>query len=820
MDESTSYVFGSYRLLPAQRTLQCGGYPVRLGGRAFDVLVALVERRDRTVSKLELVEIVWPRLVVEPNNLQVQIGTLRKLLGHGSVATVPGRGYRFTMAVAIEGTSGADPAGEVDDRVSHASWPGNLPPWIAPLLGRDEAMLVLLDELDRHAWVTVVGPAGIGKTRLAQSAAKALLPKMPAGVWWIDLTPLTEPASVAHAVALAMKLSMEGRGDPVEAIAHALDSASSLLVLDNCEHQLEGVRTFLARLRPTTTDLHVLVTSQEVVRGPDEHVFRLDPLSLPSDNSLPTVLASGAAALFAARAQASDRQFSLSDANAAAVADICRRLDGIPLAIELAAARVPLLGVDGLRAKLDKRFDVLTSADRNAHRRHKTLRDALDWSHQLLSGPESTVFRRLGVFAGSFTLEAAQAVAEDEQSLDRWDVLEHLGALVDKSLVVAEGQPIPRYRLLESIRLFALERLMESAETDATRSAHRDHYLFVTETAHDAVVSGKPEGLLLLDRERENLFLALAWQRADDDGQKGLRMACAMHRYWTSRGLVTRGLQSLRSALSHPGVRGASKARFLAEMSAVTFSAVAGQNDEAVAHALRATGFARDLRDQASLGMALARLGLMLLRRGDLADADRCSQEALSIARKVASPRPLCTALELLASVHAQRGRYDLAREAEEEILTVTRKTSDLRNLLVAHLNLASTNLRLGDEVSSREHLLQSLELLSTVDSEFHGIYFLRVLASLAALVQRHEEAIQLYAAYEVQGQRTGVCETMQSEELDRLSKSREALPDTDRQRADQSARAWMYDEAMAFAASAIQGMGASAIQNRMTAAP
>lgn len=820
MDDSTGYVFGSYRLVPAQRLLLSGGYPVKLGGRAFDMLLALVERRDRTVSQLELVELVWPRLVVEPNNLQVQIGTLRKLLGHGAIATVPGRGYRFTMAVASAGIHAAGDAGDNDTPESPASRSSNLPPWIAPLLGRDQALAALLGELDRRAWVTVVGPAGIGKTRLAQSAAKALLPKMPAGVWWVDLAPLTEPASVAHAVALAMRLPMEGRVDPVDVIARELDAASSLLVLDNCEHLLEGVSSFLARLRPATTDLHVLVTSQEVVHGPDEHVFRLDPLSLPGDDSLSAALASGAATLFAARAQAGDRQFALSDANCAAVADICRRLDGIPLAIELAAARVPLLGVDGLRARLDKRFEVLTSADRNAQRRHRTLRDALDWSHQLLTAPERAVFRRLGVFAGSFTLEAAQAVAEDEHGLDRWDVLEHLGTLVDKSLVVAEGQPMPRYRLLESMRLFALERLMEHAETDAARSAHRDHFLFVVEAAQDAVSSGRPEGLALLDMERENLFLAVAWQRADDDGRKSLRLASAMHRYWMSRGLVTCGLQSLRSALSHPNVRGASKARFRAEMSAVVFSAFAGEKDEAVAHALRAIGYARELQDQDSLGAALARLGMMLLRRGDLADADRCSQEALAIARKVGNPYPLCQALELVSSVHAKRGDFELAREAEEEFLSTIRQTSDLRNLLVAHLNLASTNLQLGDTATSREHLLQALELLATVDSEFHGLYVLRVSASLAAVGQRHEEAIQLYAAYETQGQRIGVGESMQTEELDRLSKARQALPDTRCQRADQSARAWMYDEALAFATRAIQAMGPPADQARYADAP
>lgn len=817
MDASITYSFESYRLVPAQRLLLSGGFPVKLGGRAYDMLVALVERRDRTVPKQELVDLVWPRLVVEQNNLQVQIGTLRKLLGHGAIATVPGRGYRFTMAVKVSGTV-ADRAASVSDDTGLATVANtNLPPWSPPLLGRDAALSALLEDLDQHAWVTVAGTAGVGKTRLAQAAARALLQKMPAGVWWVDLAPLTEPEAVAHAVALAMNLPLKGAVDPVEAIARALDAAPSLLVLDNSEHLLEGVSRFLTRLRPATQELHLLITSQEIVHGPDEHVFRLDPLSLPEDDSLDSALDSGSAALFAARAQACDRQFTLGEGNCATVADICRRLDGIPLAIELAAARIPLLGVEGLRARLDKRFEVLTSPDRTSQRRHRTLRDALEWSHQLLSTPERTVFRRLGVFAGSFTLEAAQAVAEDELGLDRWEVLENLGTLVDKSLVVAEGQPIPRYRLLESMRLFALERLMEHAEVEAARSAHRDHFLFVVEAAQEAILAGRPEGLALLDLERENLFLALAWRRGDDDGLKGLRLARAMHRYWTSRGLVTSGLQSLRAALNHPGIRGASQPRLRAELAAALFSALAGETDEAVAHAIRATGYARELHDEDGLGTALARLGMMLLRRGDLVDADRCAQEALAIARKSSRPESLCMPLELVSSIEAGRGNLLQAREAEEEILAVTRTTHDLRNLLIAHLNLASTNLRLADQAGAREHVLQALQLLSTVDSEFHGAYILRVSASLAALGQRHEEAVQLHAAYETQGLRIGVGESMQTDELERLTRARDALPDTRRMLADQSARQWNYDEALRFAASAIQAIGPPASEDRRT---
>jgi predicted ATPase/DNA-binding winged helix-turn-helix (wHTH) protein len=464
MSTDTVYVFGSFRLLPARRALLCDERPVKLGARALDMLLVLVERCNRVVTKNELLELVWPGLVVEENNLQVQVVTLRRLLGHPAITTVPGRGYRFTLPVRREG----EPAG-----------PAPVPEPPAPpraidsaLIGREEDLRALLELLAGQHLVTVTGPAGIGKTTLAVAAARRLAEENGGGgSWWVELASLSDAALVAPTVARALGVTADGPAGAMRAIAEALRGRTGLLVLDNAEHLLDSVASVVAAIRQQAPSASMLVTSQEVLRVGDEHVYRLAPLGLPAAHDLASASASGAVALFAARARAASAGFVLNGANAATVIDICGRLDGIPLAIELAAARVPLLGVEGLRTRLDERFRLLTAGSRAALRRHQTLRAALEWSHGLLTAREQALFRRLGTFVGSFTLEAAQALAEDEE-MDRWSVLDHLGSLVDKSLLLVEGDAIPRYRMLDSTRLYALEQLSAAQETASYARRH------------------------------------------------------------------------------------------------------------------------------------------------------------------------------------------------------------------------------------------------------------------------------------------------------------------------------------------------------------
>ena len=523
MPYPTTYVFVPFRLVPDQRLLTVDDKPLKLGGRAFDTLLALVERRDRTVSKHELLDVVWPRLVVEENNLQVQIGALRKLLGHPAIATVPGRGYRFTLPVEVEWPSSDDQsaatasvattrAPEADASMAREpSSASNVPKQHGALYGRDDDMLRVQALLAPHRAVTIAGASGVGKTRLAQAVAGAARNEFPGGVCWVELAAVADDALVPAAVAHALGMQIgDGRG-ATEAVLSMISERRLLLVLDNCEQVLKGVSAFVDAAIAEASDIRFLVTSQEVLRVTDEHVYRLPPLDVSTIVEVAQVQASGAGALFCARATAAAPRFALTPENVAAVVEICHQLDGIPLALELAAARVPLLGVEGLRLRLRERFSILTAGARIVLRRHQTLRAALEWSHGLLSAEEQTVFRRIGIFVGGFTLESAQRVADDE-TMDQWDVLEHLGALIDKSLVVAEGEHVPRYRMLETTRLYALERLADAGETARLTELHAKAMLALL-SVYDRPTRFRslPADRAALEAELDNVRTAVDW---------------------------------------------------------------------------------------------------------------------------------------------------------------------------------------------------------------------------------------------------------------------------------------------------------------------
>jgi predicted ATPase/DNA-binding winged helix-turn-helix (wHTH) protein len=540
---SAAYRFGSFELQPDQRRLLVDGRPVALGPRAFDVLLALVERAGQLVSKNELLDLVWPGLVVEENNLQVQISTLRKLLGPQAIATIPGRGYRWALAADHASTQDAKSKSAPPASSAGSAALPDVPTELPALYGRSEDVAALRELIRYHALVTVVGPAGIGKTRLAQAVAHELEDAFADGVRLVELASLADPDLVAATMARALGIAV---GDPHTALGltvQALASQRLLLVLDNCEHLLDAVDRVVAALRKGAPTVHVLATSQELLRHSDEHVYRLGALALPDEVTAARAREAGAIELFAARVKALEPRFLVSDANVAAVVDICRRLDGIPLAIELAAARVPLLGVEGVRERLDERFRLLTAGSRLALRRHQTLRAALEWSYSLLSEPEQRVFDGLGVFAGGFSLESAQRLATDAD-IDEWAVLDHLGALVDKSLVIADGGSA-RYRMLETTRAFALERLASRGATTAMLRRHAEVMLTLFERFYrDITAGGASPGDLLkrLGADLDNLRGAIHWASGPDGD---LRTAIALvGASGAGRGFLTRaGLQ-------------------------------------------------------------------------------------------------------------------------------------------------------------------------------------------------------------------------------------------------------------------------------------
>ncbi|WP_280155519.1 winged helix-turn-helix domain-containing protein [Piscinibacter sp. XHJ-5] len=470
---SGSLRFGRCELQPRERRLLVDGKPAPLGARAFDVLVALAERSDRLVSKHELLDLVWPGLVVEENNLATQVSSLRKVLGGDIIATIPGHGYRFTAAFEPDPAREASRprAAQRPEAPSPADASSNLPAVLSALIGREADLAAVRQLVSEHRLVTLAGAGGIGKTRLAEAAAHSMRSAFADGVWMVELAAIADPALVPTAVAQTLRISLPGEASPLDELVARIRSEAMLLVLDNCEHLVGAVSALVDALLRQAPRLHILATSQQLLRVGGERVMRVGTLAVPEDAGLDRASQHGAVALFVERVAALQPGFALTDRNVAAVIDICRCLDGVALALELAAARVPLLGVQGVRDRLGERLRMLTGGSRVSMPRHQTLRAALDWGHALLSRDEQAVFRRLGVFAGGFGLELAQQVASDE-AIDAWAVLDHLGTLVDKSMVVTEPGEVPRYRLLETARAYALERLAEAGEEAALRKRH------------------------------------------------------------------------------------------------------------------------------------------------------------------------------------------------------------------------------------------------------------------------------------------------------------------------------------------------------------
>jgi predicted ATPase len=492
--------------------------------------------------------------VVEENNLQVHVSALRKLLGPQTITTIPGRGYRFTLDDSGSAPQpAAAPSAPPRPAQGPARTPGNLPARLPELFGRADDVRAVRELLAVEALASIVGAGGIGKTRLAlevgsEFSASNVDSPFADGVWWIELAALSDPAMVPNAVAQVLGVSRAAERPLADTLVAVLREQRLLLILDNCEHLLDAVATLVEVLLRNCPGVRVLLTSQEPTRLPEERAYRLGSLAVPAMTDAVDANA-GAIALFIARAQAADRLLRFDAPALATVAEICRALDGIPLAIELAAARVPLLGFAGLRDRLHERFKMLTGGSRMLLRRHQTLRAALEWSHGLLSDDERVVFRRLAVFAGGFSLPLAQAVAADER-IDGWAVLDLLGHLVDKSLVTIDAQDNvagPHYRLLETARAYAFEQLGAAGETQAWLRRHAQALyemllaLYPTRWTHDAATRGRATA------EIDNLRAALDWAAAPGgDPALGQALHGVSQIIWHDRGLLIEGQERYR----------------------------------------------------------------------------------------------------------------------------------------------------------------------------------------------------------------------------------------------------------------------------------
>jgi predicted ATPase/DNA-binding winged helix-turn-helix (wHTH) protein len=714
----------------AERQLLLGGEPARLGARAFDVLLALIEHRDRTVSKNELLELVWPGLVVEENNLQVQISSLRKLLGPQAIATIPGRGYRFTAAVYEQGSgqrpaAATPPAVAAPSRAEEMPRKNNLPELLPPLYGRRDDLAHVRALLDEHRVVSIVGAAGIGKTRLAQAAADQLRDAYEDGVWLVELAALSDGELVATETIRALDLPQSHGEAAVRSIAHTLRAQSLLLLLDNCEHLLEAVAAMVDAISQTAPEVRILITSQEPLKTAAEHVYRLGTLPVPASALLNDAQASSAVQLFVSRAQAATPGFALTASNAAAVAEICTRLDGIPLALELAAARVPLLGIDGLRERLDVRLQLLTGGSRFVLRRHQTLRAALDFSHGLLSSEEQTVFRRLGVFAGSFAVETAQEVGADE-AIDSWSVLDHLGALVDKSMVVAEGGKFPRLRLLETTRAFALEKLAESAETTSLLGRHARAMARLVSRMHDEFWHlSDQDWLPRYEPDLDNLRAALTWSLRND-AELAIALAGDSRPLWLELALQPEALVHCEAALAQLGADTPPRAagRLWHALGSMLGNSRPAGSGEAAA---RAIDLLRDADDPGTLAAALMNVAQWA------ASPPTRQFDALEALRRLSRPSWPARMRLLLpnasARAHRTAGRYAEARRDYELARDLAASCGAAQWCNAMQGNVADIALIMGDVDAAIESYRELAQRMAPLRDK---LFYMYALASLA----------------------------------------------------------------------------------------
>ena len=493
-----------------ERRVLRAGVAQPLGSRAFDLLRVLIERRGQVVTKDELMLLVWPGLVVEENNLTVQISAVRKAIGAEAIRTVPGRGYQLAAdAVAIDPLTSA----------SAAAPAGNLPAQPTRFLGRDEELAAVVVLLDEARMVTLTGVGGIGKTRLSLQAAAAVAPRFTAGAWWIELASVVDPGAVGHAVAGVLGVSQQAGKTIEQALVEALARRHLLLVLDNCEHLIDAAAALAHTLLVGCAQVTLLATSREALAVDGERAWPVPALSVQGGEASPAV------ELFVERARGVAAGFELGE-QAATVAEICRRLDGIPLAIELAAARVRAMSPAQIRDRLDQRFQLLTSGTRGAQARHQTLRHAVQWSYDLLPEPQREVLSRASVFAGGFTLEAAERVCVGGQ-VEAPHMLDILDSLVRKSLLTADpSAEVARYGMLETIRQFSEERLIERHQAAATRRAHARFVADDTDARFAIWRSPRQrEAHEWLDREMGNLRIAFRWAMDHADVAVAARIA-------------------------------------------------------------------------------------------------------------------------------------------------------------------------------------------------------------------------------------------------------------------------------------------------------
>jgi predicted ATPase/DNA-binding winged helix-turn-helix (wHTH) protein len=685
--------FGPFRLFPKRRLVEKDGVPIGLSGRALDILILLIERAGEVVSKKELTARVWPDVVVTDGSLRFHVSVLRKALGDGQtgaryVTNVPGRGYCFVAPILQ-----SDSIGPPTEQSYPADKTHNLPRQLTRLVGRDETIESISAQLLNRRFVTIVGPGGIGKTSVAISVASALLAAFDGAIRFVDLGPLTDPQLVPST--LASLLGLPARATySASSLVKVLGQKRILLVFDSCEHVIETASELAQQLIQGTPHAHILATSRESLRVEGEQIHRLFPLAGPPDDAALTAaeaLSFPAAQLFVERISMATNGFSLCDADAPAVANICRKLDGIPLAIELAAARIDAYGIGGTSTLLDDRFRLFWTGRRTALPRHQTLSAALDWSYDLLPEFERIIFRRLAVFVGNFTLEAARFVAPGDDQ-DGTASIDAIASLVAKSLVTADsGEMQARYRLLDTTRAYAAEKLKSAGEAARIGHRHAIYYRQLLEATSSALAAAVPGKLYAACvSEVDNIRAALKWALGNGgDAMTGVALAAASAPFWLEMSMLTECKRWTEAGLNKLDEAGARSTRFeMVLQNALCTSDILtrGFSDTVRAALTRAGELAEMFHDIDHQMLALVGLATHCHRLELFHEGLSLSRKAEATAKEIADPLPSWIAHSLLSTSYFFLGEYADALSNAQKVHRVT--TPEVRRAHIVRIGL------------------------------------------------------------------------------------------------------------------------------------
>jgi predicted ATPase/DNA-binding NarL/FixJ family response regulator len=649
----------------------------------------------------------------------------------------------------VVGSAEAKPGPRTLERPRH-----NLPLELSSFVGRGKELAEVKQLLGNTRLLTLTGPGGCGKTRLALAAASELVEGFEDGVWMVDLASLSDRALVPQTIASTLGVREQPGRLLTETLSEYLASKKVLLVLDNCEHLIDACAELAEEMLHSCPELRVLATSREALGITGEVAWLVPSLSLPDLRRLPDIeslLRYEAARLFVERTVAVKQSFALTERNAASVAQICYRLDGIPLAIELAAARAKVLSVEQIADRLEDSFGLLSAGGRTAMPRHRTLNATMDWSHDLLSREEQVLFRRLSVFAGGFSLEAAESVCVGED-LERAEVLELLSRLVDKSLVlVAEQDGEVRYRLLETVRQYAREKLSETGEAEEVQGRHAGYYLALAEEAEPELKGeGQVAWLERLEQEHDNLRAAMRWLLGRGESEEAARLGWALWLFWGIRGHFAEGRRSMQQTLWAKG-GAAMPATARAKALYVEGMMANYQGDHRSAELLleESLGLFRELEDKLGTAYALSNAGFAALGQGQHQRAITLTEEAVDLFLEEGEKWGAAIELGFLAVAWRNQGDHGRAKTLAERGLALSRQVGERQAISTAIYTLATLAQAECDYEGARDLFEEGLTVSAELGNETDVAHYLEGLAAVAAAEGRIIRAARLWGAEE-----------------------------------------------------------------------